>query len=703
MPTRNFTSNTLRRSLLGCVIGSASIVSYASPFTQCPSEAFLVQDRTAQLYSVQLATGYSSKINPSPWTSAKYNALAFSTHDSYLYAFNYETGSLVKISSDMQLEQINVDMQGKSFYVGDIALDDNAYYLYKSNTTGGLYRISLDPTADDFLKFEKVVSGNKLGISIFDMAFHPYNGLLYAVDKNGVLWQIDKLSGEKVNLGSVGESGTFGAAYFDVNGYLYMSRNNDGKVFQIDVEASSPQAVFYAAGPASSNNDGARCALAPIVSEELPTIDFGNAPDSYASLLENNGARHDMGDGELFLGSSVNYEPNAEINTSQAADNDGVIFINTPMAGSAGLLELSTSKNGGYANIWADWNQNGEFEDDEQIVIGLSVSSGSNLLNYTVPSDAQSGQTWVRVRLSSIPTLTSDGGAPDGEVEDYQIDVTATEASYRYYPSEFSSATLVFEDNWPLMGDYDMNDVVIQYRLSVQELSGNIQEITIEGEVVAHGASYHNGFAFRLPGLLANDIDGENIDYQINDVAQVSPLEQGRNEAIVIIANDMHDYTTPGEDCKYYRTEKGCGSQIQMRFSMTIPVSGRVSVDQLGDFPFDPFIFASPGYTRNYLFGEAPGRRFEIHLKNQAPTEAFQDNFFGRGDDASEIGNGEYFVNQNGMPWALNIPTEWNYPLEYMDIKFAYPNFHSHVQSGGEDHQDWHIRSNAIIKNLFVN
>ena len=41
------------------------------------------------------------------------------------------------------------------------------------------------------------------------------------------------------------------------------------------------------------------------------------------------------------------------------------------------------------------------------------------------------------------------------------------------------------------------------------------------------------------------------------------------------------------------------------------------------------------------MFGEAPGRRFEIHLKNQAPTEAFQDSFLGRGDDASDASNGE--------------------------------------------------------------
>jgi LruC domain-containing protein len=88
-------------------------------------------------------------------------------------------------------------------------------------------------------------------------------------------------------------------------------------------------------------------------------------------------------------------------------------------------------------------------------------------------------------------------------------------------------------------------------------------------------------------------------------------------------------------------------------------------------------------------------------LKNQAPTEAFQANFLNRGDDASNATNGEYFINANGMPWAINIPYQWQHPLEYMDIKFAYPDFHGYVTSSGSEKTDWFTVEKSTIKNVF--
>ena len=235
------------------------------------------------------------------------------------------------------------------------------------------------------------------------------------------------------------------------------------------------------------------------------------------------------------------------------------------------------------------------------------------------------------------------GGVSDGEVEDYRIDIAEQNVTANYYPSADGMATLAFEDNWPLVGDYDMNDLVVRYRLSSYDAAGNLHRIKIEGEVVAIGASYHNGFAFRVPGLLSSQIDTERLIFKINGVEQsVTPLEAARDEAIFIIANDLWDFVTPGENCKYYRTEVGCGSNIQMSFTLEIPLEANVNKADVADFPYDPFIFASADHDRNYLFGEAPGRRFEIHLKNQAPTEAFQANFLGRGDDVSNSANGEY-------------------------------------------------------------
>ena len=687
--------------LISAVVGAAN--TQATPFTDCPTEAFLVQDKIANLYGVQLATGFYEKISPTDWGQEKMNALAFNVHDRYLYAFNYYYGTIVKLDSNYQLTVIPVeDMPNKGFYVGDIAVAENVYYLYRPGNDYGLFRIPLDESAPDYLQMTKVVNGSVLNHAIYDLAFHPSNGFAYSVDRWGNLLKINVQSGTSETLSNVGQSGTFGAVYFDVTGNLYISRNSDGYIFRINTNWNYPVAEFFAYGPSSSNNDGARCALAPIVSLESPTTDFGDAPDSYGSSINNNGARHDVGDGTLFLGNAVTTEPNAYADDgSDINDNDGIQFATGIEAGKTAIVEITASTDG-FVNAWLDADKNGEFDNDEKIVSEKSVSAGSNIVAYDVPTWSESGTTWSRFRLSSQAELTPVGGVADGEVEDYKVDIAQQNVTANYYPSIDSWATLAFEDNWPLVGDYDMNDLVVHYRLSAFDVEGTLMRIKIEGEIVAIGASYHNGFAFRIPGLLRNQVDTNRMSFKINGVEQTtSALESNRTEAIFIIADDLWDFVTAGEDCKYYRTEAGCGSNIQMTFAIEIPMNANVDKTNIANFPYDPFIFASKGHERNYLFGEAPERRFEIHLKNQAPTEAFQANFLNRGDDASNETNGEYFINANGMPWAINIPYQWQHPLEYMDIKFAYPDFHGYVTSSGSEKTDWFTVEKSTTKNVF--
>ncbi len=680
-----------------------SAQALAAPFTQCPSEGFLVQDQVARLYSVNLAGGFQREIAPAGWTSAKLNALAFNTFDNYLYAYSYGHGDIVKIDSDFNIQPIGADLGGMTFFVGDVSTTENALYLYRKGT--GIYRVSLDENDKKFAEAKLIKDSAAFAPAIFDMAFHPYDGKAYAVDRNGVLVQIDPNNpANSVELGNIGQSGTFGAAYFDAAGYLYISRNNDGYVFQVDVAASTPTATLFFKGPASSNNDGARCAFAGLSSASSAVTDFGRAPDSYGTTLANNGARHGAANPLLHLGATVNYEADANLVKIDALnDNDGVQLLTDLQSGQNALAQI-TASGAGFVSAWMDLNGNGSFDTNEALISDMAVTSGSNRASIAIPANAKTGETWMRVRFSTSTGLSATGGAADGEVEDYPITIANGATTEVYYPSKNGFATIAFEDNWPLTGDYDMNDVVVRYRLSKTIAGDTLKSIRLEGEVVAMGASYHNGFALRLSGLKRSMINEANITYTINGSNPgFSPLEPHRQDAIIIVAEDLHDYATPGENCKYYRTEAGCGSSIQMQFSITVPMADGVNAANLGEFPLDPFIFATPGFERSYVFGEAPGRRFEVHLKNQAPTEAFQANFFGRGQDASAPASGEYFANENGMPWALNIPYEWKHPLEYMDITYAYPEFHDNVRSQGKKNLDWYLESKGRAKNLFSN
>lgn len=681
-------------------LSALSSTALATPFDNCPTQGFLVQDQVANLYGVNLAGGYQQNLAPAGWTSAKLNALAFNSFDNYLYAYSYGHDAIVRIGQDYTITALTGPMGKGAFFVGDIATDENQMYLY--NKSLGMFQMALDPAASNFSEFVKVSGSQAMGLTIFDLAFHPIDGFAYAVDRNGELWRITASSGETQNLGNIGETGTFGAAYFDGSGKLYISRNNDGHVFQIDIASGNATAKLFFVGPASSNNDGARCAFAPLIKHDMPSVNFGDAPDTYGTTLAANGARHGNRMPSLSLGNTVTYDADAFLITAEIInDNDGVQFLTDLRAGQTALLELTASAPG-VASAWIDFNGNGTFDSSERVITDRSLQAGPQVVQIAVPSDAREISTWSRIRFSTESGLNPTGGAADGEVEDYPVAITRQDATTTYYPRENGFATLAFEDNWPLVGDYDMNDLVVQYRLSKKISGDQLVSVTLEGQVVAMGASYHNGFALRLSGLKREHIDESNIEYTINGAnPRFSPLEPERSDAILIVAEDLKDYATAGESCRYYRTEQGCGSAVQMQFSITAPMQPGVNASSLGEFPLDPFLFATPGLARNYVFGEAPGRRFEIHLKNQAPTEAFQDNFFGRGDDSSNPVEGEYFVNANGMPWAMNIPYAWKHPIEYMDIKWAYPEFHEHVKSRGELKKDWYLETKANRKNLF--
>lgn len=701
----------MRRLLLSGLLLCASQSVLADAFTECPSRAFLTQDAVAKTYGVNLVTGDYGLVQDDMGTKSKVNATGFNPNDQYLYGWGYEKFKPVRIHDDFTVEYLDVDnIAGINFYVGDVSLTNNTYYVYRAGSKYGLYAISLDGSSENFHKMVRVVDGGTLNLKIFDIAFHPTDGYAYAVDRSGLLHKIDVENGTSEQLADVGVTGTFGAVYFDVDENLYISSNNDGKLYKIAIGAGDYTAQLFALGPSSSINDGARCALAPVIDVSNVDIDFGDAPESYGTYLKDNGARHGLtSDTSLYLGAGVDGEsdgkpmPLSDDVSDRNDDEDGVQFATTLQAGDRAVVMVEPSA-AGVLSAWVDFDQNGTFDADEQIVTDLSVNAGKQPVYIDVPADAKPGSTWSRFRLSSSVGMEPTGGVSDGEVEDYSVNITVEGASVNYYPSSKSYSTVVFEDNWPFEGDYDMNDLVVNLKTSIFYTDKKATLVNISGQLTAVGAAYHNGFGIRLPDVLRDQVDEDGINYTINDrkVVNYSPLEAGRYEAIFILAYNTWSYVSAGEDCTFYRTEEGCGSDVQMRFNLTIPFKEPIETDISGIF--DPFLFATPGAWHGDHFDTPPGRSYEIHLKNHHATEAFNYKFMnGSGQDASNPDNKHFFQTTNGLPWAMEVGNEWKYPKEYRDVTHAYPKFPSFVRSEGEENPSWYTFSNAVESILFKN
>jgi hypothetical protein len=159
------------------------------------------------------------------------------------------------------------------------------------------------------------------------------------------------------------------------------------------------------------------------------TDDFGDAPDPmYPTLLANNGASHVIVPG-YCMGTAIDAEPDGQPNATATGDDsngapddeDGVVFTTPIIQGaSAGITVTVTGT--GQINAWIDFNADGDWADaGEQIFTNQAAVPGANQLNFTVPLSASLGSTFLRVRFSTLPGLSYNGPAPDGEVEDYQV------------------------------------------------------------------------------------------------------------------------------------------------------------------------------------------------------------------------------------------------------------------------------------------
>ena len=166
-------------------------------------------------------------------------------------------------------------------------------------------------------------------------------------------------------------------------------------------------------------------------------MDWGDAIEPpHPTTLAFNGARHNIVAGYI-LGSSIDAEPDGQPDPQAVGDDnntvfpglvddeDGVVFTSKLVAGSNATVDVVAGVSGGMLDAWIDFTNDGDWLDPNEKILSVPVSAGLNSLSFTVPGlPAQGlGQTHARFRISSAGTPFPTGLAPDGEVEDYMVDL----------------------------------------------------------------------------------------------------------------------------------------------------------------------------------------------------------------------------------------------------------------------------------------
>lgn len=294
-------------------------------------------------------------------------------------------------------------------------------------------------------------------------------------------------------------------------------------------------------------------------------------------------------------------------------------------------------------------------------------------------------------RINVVPAknvvVDTDGdGVPD------QDDAAPNDPTYAYVqfvPSATTFGSIAYEDSYPTQGDYDMNDMVIDYQYEIRTNGSNkVTSLRPKFVLRAMGASLKNGFGFELPVSFDKISSVTGSVLKDNLVKLNSNGTEARQTNTVIMAFDNGFNLMQAPNGGFVNTEKDKPTVKPDTIKMVINFGTPIAVADLGTAPYNPFIF-----TNN-------NRGSEVHLAGYKPTNLANLSLFGKGDDDS--GSGKYYQTKNNLPWAILLPTSFAYPVEKEPINKAYYNFNQWAESKGASFPDWYKPVQNNINNIKI-
>lgn len=263
---------------------SVEVADCASPLP-CVNQGYLFQSISGSgtdFISVNLKTGVNTILYTDITTSpAGINAIGYNVTDNHIWgsALNIAPYNVARVGANGVPVYFDVaGLPASGFNVGTV--DDNGIlYLYLTSATD-IYRVDVNPASPTYLNLLAPVL-NTTAMTIADWAYNPVDNMLYGINTNSAapihqLVRINPNTGVSTIVGTVTSShaafnaGSFGAAYLDANGHLYVSDNSAGGIYKLPVVHSifgNTTASLFSQGAVSNGNDGCLCHYACVKPE----------------------------------------------------------------------------------------------------------------------------------------------------------------------------------------------------------------------------------------------------------------------------------------------------------------------------------------------------------------------------------------------------------------------------------------------------
>ena len=230
-----------------------------------------------------------------------------------------------------------------------------------------------------------------------------------------------------------------------------------------------------------------------------------------------------------------------------------------------------------------------------------------------------------------------------------------------------------FEDLWPAQGDYDMNDVVVDFKHEREMTRNNTTENFNTIYQTFYLTTYQN-YVTLVSGLAL----------KLNTKKKPTSIVMKK----IASGSDDEETVTFENDGSIYYLTNDVKAELGTTYILELFYKDGVGKDDLASV--EPFIFRK----------EANDQEWEVHIPYEVPTAKMDFSYFGKGDDASKVSDNIFFVRSGNYPFAfylagVNIDAFKDTILlranESKMIDKLYPDFLDWSLSKGTEKPQWYL------------
>lgn len=354
---------------------------------------------------------------------------------------------------------------------------------------------------------------------------------------------------------------------------------------------------------------------------------------------------------------------------------------------------------------------------EEELLAALITQQGANELAMPVSQATDKLYLKYKTTAGSYNVLTGDVenavvafNVTDGVLAEQSETRSAVtrdvpienHIGYIAYPAGWG--TVMFEDQFPSIGDYDFNDLVASYQISTEFpwVDGKydtkqVSLIRVHLKLKAIGGSLKFTPYVRIKGLNRENVTLPNPAYgdplyvnpkivnNTNDGVEVALINSTRTTDAIIEfknLNESNPKKVPGGS--FYNTTPGFLTKDNQLTQVTVYLALTKNVDAKSvlDDKIDIFL-ASADKTK------------EIHVRGFEPV------FNPYNFDEKGVSKTVPYASENNLVWGIKIATRVKYAIEKVNFCEAYPDFASWAESGGISNVDWY-KTNLVNDKLIT-